>query len=62
MTCKHKAPPAPNMVKMGQGKGEPRNMVGEIGHLHKCINCVKNQRNQLKARTVPSCKQQKLSE
>lgn len=27
----------------GQGKGEPRDMTGEIGHLHKYINCSRNQ-------------------
>lgn len=33
------------MVKMVQGKGELRDMTGKIGHLHKCINCVRNQGN-----------------
>lgn len=27
----------------GQGKGEPRDMPGEIGYLHKYINCSWNQ-------------------
>lgn len=31
------------MVKKSPGKGEPRHMTREIGHLHKYINCSWNQ-------------------
>lgn len=31
------------MIKMGQGKGEPRHMTREIGQLHRYINCSQNQ-------------------